>query len=71
MQKGKTPILFAEKQNCCGCTACVNICPREAIILNKDSEGFLYPQIDEEKCIGCLKCIRVCPLKDNNTTSCS
>lgn len=34
------------KENCCGCTACANICPKGAIKMNPDGEGFLYPVID-------------------------
>lgn len=42
-----------KKEDCCGCTACMNICPVKAITMVPDEEGFLYPFIDEEKCIHC------------------
>ncbi len=58
------PILFNEKAECCGCTACAAICPKQAIEMVKDEEGFEYPQIQQEKCIGCLQCLRVCPFKE-------
>lgn len=48
---------------CCGCTACVNICPVKAMDMKRDSEGFLYPHIDTDKCIHCGKCEQVCMYK--------
>ena len=50
-----------EKKNCCGCTACMHICPVEAIEMKEDEEGFFYPSVDQGKCIGCGKCVAVCP----------
>ncbi len=57
------PVLYKEKSECCGCSACYAICPKQAIEMVKDNEGFEYPQIQSEKCIGCLQCLRVCPFK--------
>lgn len=57
------PILVKDKSDCCGCGACANICPKKAITMKKDENGFLYPSVDKEKCIGCLQCEKVCPLK--------
>ena len=48
-------------KNCCGCSACYNICPQKAIVMKENSEGFLYPEIDENKCIECGLCYSVCP----------
>ncbi len=50
-----------EKKNCCGCTACMHICPVDAIGMREDEEGFVYPSVDKEKCIECGKCVAVCP----------
>lgn len=47
---------------CCGCTACYAICPKSAITMQEDSEGFKYPAIDKSKCIDCGLCCKVCPL---------
>lgn len=58
-----TPILFDTKENCCGCSACFAICPRDAIQMVEDEEGFLYPRISEILCIGCRKCTQVCPVR--------
>ena len=56
--------LFENKIDCCGCWACVNICPRKAIVMLEDEEGFFYPKIDEEKCINCDLCKKVCFYKN-------
>ncbi len=57
------PEIYKNKENCCGCTACYSICPVGAISMKPDSEGFLYPSIDERKCIKCYKCLSVCSFK--------
>lgn len=49
---------------CCGCTACYAICPKGAITMQEDSEGFKYPAIDKSKCIDCGLCCKVCPLEN-------
>lgn len=49
-------------ENCYGCGACVNICPRDTIHMEPNEEGFLYPVIDEAECIDCGKCKKVCPI---------
>ena len=53
---------ISDKEDCCGCTACKNICPVNAIEMKEDEEGFLYPFVDKEKCIKCGKCKKVCPI---------
>ena len=55
-------IHITDKKNCCGCSACVQRCPKQCIRLEEDSEGFLYPQVDEETCIKCGLCEKVCPV---------
>ncbi|MGB8454043.1 MAG: Coenzyme F420 hydrogenase/dehydrogenase, beta subunit C-terminal domain [Anaerocolumna sp.] len=52
--------LHNEKENCCGCTACMNICPTDSITMEEDEEGFLYPVIDTKTCVECGACVRVC-----------
>lgn len=46
-------IKIEKKEDCCGCTACYNSCPRKAISMKPDQEGFLYPLVNVEKCIDC------------------
>ena len=60
MKNKSVPVLFEEKYQCCGCTACYAICPKDAISMKCDEEGFLYPIIDENKCIRCYACLKVC-----------
>ena len=56
--------LKREEAECCGCGACFQICPKDAIRMEKDGYGFSYPVIDEEKCIGCSKCVEACSFKN-------
>lgn len=53
---------FLEKEKCCGCAACVNICNFNAISMKADIEGFLYPEINQKICCHCGACERVCPV---------
>ncbi len=62
-------LILDKKEECCGCTACVNICPVGCISMQPDEEGFLYPNIDKEKCIECHKCETVCPIKNKNSNT--
>ncbi len=48
------------KEKCFGCEACKQICPRNAIEMVEDEEGFRYPKIND-KCINCGLCKKVCP----------
>lgn len=53
------------KENCCGCTACENICAHNAISMVQDIEGFLYPKVDATKCVDCGLCVKVCQFNNN------
>ncbi|KGK89557.1 4Fe-4S dicluster domain-containing protein [Clostridium sp. HMP27] len=57
------PILYEKKEDCCGCTACYAICPKDAISMKTDEEGFVYPVINESKCVRCYMCLKVCVFK--------
>lgn len=54
-------IKVVDKQDCCGCTACGNVCPKQCIAMEADKLGFVYPKVDEDKCIECGLCEKVCP----------
>lgn len=60
----KKILLFSNKNNCCGCGACLNICPKDAIEMKVDEFGFEYPEIDEQLCIHCGLCKTVCDYQD-------
>ena len=53
-------IRITDKHNCCGCSACFSICPKKCITMQADSEGFLYPLVNETDCIDCGLCEKVC-----------
>lgn len=55
--------LYTEKKECCGCGACVDVCPAKAVYMVSDEEGFLYPQVNASLCIKCKRCEAVCPMK--------
>lgn len=55
-------INITRKENCTGCYACENVCPKECITMQNDSEGFWYPKVDIEKCNDCGLCEKVCPI---------
>ena len=60
-------ITITNKKKCSGCTACMNICPKKAITMQSDDEGFLYPVVNKEKCINCNLCEGVCPVLSKKT----
>ncbi len=53
--------VHTRKEDCTGCGACVSICPKGAIAMKPDEEGFLYPAVDEKLCVGCDVCEKRCP----------
>lgn len=55
-------ISIIDKHNCCGCEACVQVCPKHCINFKQDQEGFFYPTVDEDICIQCGLCEKVCPV---------
>lgn len=55
-------IEIKNKFECCGCAACANVCPKDAISMVEDEYGFKYPKINKEKCVECGLCQKVCPI---------
>ena len=64
-------IKIRRNENCTGCHACQNICPRNCITMKNDTEGFWYPKVNIEKCNNCGLCENVCPIinkkEENNS----
>ena len=54
-------MIVANRADCSGCEACANICPKNAITMTRDAEGFAYPKINPELCIKCGRCDATCP----------
>lgn len=48
--------------DCTGCLSCFNICPKNAINLTVDTQGFWQPKIETTKCINCQLCHKSCPI---------
>ena len=55
------PVL-ADHTHCTGCGACMSACPRDAISMARDHEGFSYPVIDTSRCVRCGHCADICPI---------
>ena len=53
------------KDHCCGCGECAAICPKQAIAMVCNDQGFLYPQVDKKLCVQCDLCVNHCTF--NNT----
>lgn len=53
---------LASHTTCTGCSACAAVCPKAAITMARDKEGFAYPQVNPEKCVNCGRCTAVCPV---------
>lgn len=56
--------LVKDSYSCCGCGACMNICPKGAIDMREDPAGFKFPHIDTSKCIECGLCLKVCKFEN-------
>ena len=55
-------IKIRNKEDCCGCWACIQRCPKHCITMVEDEEGFLYPKVDSLLCVDCGLCEKVCPV---------
>ncbi len=54
-------IRICAEEDCTGCGACVNTCPKEAVRLIPDELGRAVATIDQQKCVLCGLCQKVCP----------
>lgn len=60
-------ILTKNEGACCGCNACVEICPVHCLEMIKSEDGFLYPEANNAKCIECGMCSSVCPMEKKSS----
>ncbi len=60
----KSEKYFCEDSRCTGCSACAFACPRHAVEMRADAEGFAVPVRDPEKCVDCGICASVCQVRN-------
>lgn len=60
-------ITHLHKEECSGCEACAQICPRHCISMATDEDGFVYPKTDSTECSNCGLCEKICPIINLNT----
>lgn len=56
--------MFLDTDNeneCYGCFACFDVCPKGAIDIVNHNDTFLYPRINHTKCVSCGLCRKACP----------
>ena len=54
------------KRACTSCQMCGAICPKGAITISIDDEGFYRPLIDDTLCVNCNLCTKVCYKYDDS-----
>lgn len=53
-------------RDCTSCQLCAIVCPKEAIHIELNKEGFYRPAVNMDKCIDCNLCTKVCYKFDNS-----
>lgn len=61
-----TPVAVIDPTLCTGCGNCPQVCPTNAIKLEKQEGILSLSEVDGLKCIGCGNCVVVCPVKAIN-----
>lgn len=62
-------IEICELSKCTGCSACLNICGKNAVSMQADDLGFKHPIIDSSLCIDCGLCAKICPINNSPISS--
>lgn len=60
---------ICELSKCTGCSACLNVCSKNAISMKMDDLGFKYPAINASLCVDCGLCAKVCSINNPPTSS--
>ena len=54
-------VILRDLSDCCGCGACLQVCPTKSVSLIEDEFGFKSAHVNSTTCIDCDKCRSVCP----------
>lgn len=60
---------ICELSKCTGCSACLNICGKNAISMQVDDFGFKYPVVESSLCVDCGLCTKICPINNPPVSS--
>lgn len=52
------------KKDCCGCYACAEVCPVQAIHMEPDNKGYYFPVVNPDTCISCQLCKKTCVIQE-------
>ena len=64
IHNGDKTIRNVSQNKCTGCSACYNICPKNAISMKEGKDGFVFPIINNDCCINCGLCLKTCPVEN-------
>jgi 2-oxoglutarate ferredoxin oxidoreductase subunit delta len=55
--------IIIDIQRCKGCGLCVQVCPKNSIVISKQSNktGYFPAQASNADCTGCAMCAIICP----------
>ena len=53
------------KHSCTSCQMCAAVCPKNAITISLDKDGFYRPIVDSNLCVNCSICTNICYKYDN------
>lgn len=55
--------------HCCGCGACTSVCPKNAIEMKANEQGFLFPVVQKDLCINCGLCVKQCSFQSTSPST--